>query len=260
MTKRFLAAALCLGVLSVAPSLAAAADPPSPAAGLKKPPTLEPEAMQALEKMSTYLTSLQAFRVTSRTSLDLVTTDGEKLTFDGVVTYKARKNPQGLTIDLDSDLKKRRYIYDGKQFTVFAPEMGFYASVSAPPTIRATLSEISNKYGIELPLEDLFRWSDTSGGRPETPKAGFDVGPATIDGVDTEQYAFRQGDIDWQIWIKEGADPLPLKVVIVDRTDPAMPGYIARLTWDLNPGFTDADFAFQPPKDAKSIRIGVASK
>ena len=78
---------------------------------------------------------------------------------------------------------------------------------------------------------------------------------ATLDGVKTTQYAFREGQIDWQVWIQQGDQPLPRKVVIVDRRDPAGPAYIARLTWTLNPPLSDADFAFRPGENATRIRL-----
>jgi hypothetical protein len=46
-------------------------------------------------------------------------------------------------------------------------------------------------------------------------------------------------------------------VVIVDRTDPALPTFIARLKWTVNPTFSDGDFAFVPDKDAKRIELAV---
>ena len=76
-----------------------------------------------------------------------------------------------------------------------------------------------------------------------------------VDGVAAEQYAFRQGDVDWQIWIKNGDQALPLKVVIVDRSDPSMPEYAAKLKWNLAPQFTDQTFAFNAPQGAKPIRF-----
>jgi hypothetical protein len=62
--------------------------------------------------------------------------------------------------------------------------------------------------------------------------------------VKTNHYAFREGLIDWQIWIQQGDQPLPRQVVIVDRRDKTDPSYIAQLAWTLNPPLTDADFAF----------------
>ena len=68
-------------------------------------------------------------------------------------------------------------------------------------------------------------------------------------------YLSGEGDTDWQVWIKTGDQPLPLKLVIVDRTDPAQPAYVARLSWKLNPTFSAADFAFKPGSDEKQIRL-----
>ena len=57
-------------------------------------------------------------------------------------------------------------IYDGKNFTVYAPIIGFYASAPAPATNREVLDSLYDKFGITLPLEDLFRWNEpTSRGR-----------------------------------------------------------------------------------------------
>ena len=103
-------------------------------------------------------------------------------------------------------------------------------------------------------LEDIFRWSEPGATRPQALSA-FHVGGAVIDGADVDQYAFRGPDSDWQVWIQKGDQPLPRKLVIADRTDPARPAYSARLTWTVNPTLTPADFTFQPGPDVKQIRL-----
>ena len=216
------------------------------------PGTVDPEAVAALKEMSGYLTSLKTAQIRSNGSLDVVTEDGQRIQLDGVTNYKLRK-PSGFAIDYDSDLKKRRFFYDGKQFTVFAPTTGFYSTVAAPPTNKDTLAEIYNKRGIKLPLEDLFRWSDPDGHRVDALKSAYQVGTATLDGVGTDHYAFREADTDWEVWIQQGQQPVPRKLVIVDRTDPAHPTFVARLDWKVNPTLTDNDFTFVPNADAKRI-------
>ena len=61
--------------------------------------------------------------------------------------------------------------------------------------------------------------------------------------------------MDWELWIQSDGDPLPRKLVIVDRTDPARPTFVTRLTWQVNPAFTDADFSFVPDANAKKIQL-----
>jgi hypothetical protein len=205
------------------------------------------------------LSTLSSFEIKTDTTLDLVTVRGQRVQLGGVAHYKVRR-PDGFRIDVDSDFMSRRFYFDGKQFTVVAPQLGYYASAAAPPTIRQTLDVVWNKFGIALPLEDLFRWSDPEISRVEKLTSAFAVGPATIDGVATDHYAFREGAHDWEIWIEQGARPIPHKLVIVDQSDPARPAYVARLTWNIKPTLTADDFTFKPGPDSKPIHIATLSK
>lgn len=237
-----------------APAAPAAPAPAAPAAASTEKPVVEPEAVEALRRMSAYLQTLKSFELTSQASLDLVNTQGQRLTVDGTTNYKFRR-PNGFMIDLDTDYKSRRFYFDGKQVTVYAPNFGYYTTVPAPPTIRETLALMKTKYGISLPLEDLFRWSDPATNRAEKLTSGFLVGTATLNGVHTDHYAFREGDVDWQVWIEQGARPIPRRLAIIDRSDPAYPTYDARLTWKMNPTLTSDQFVFKPGHDDKAIRL-----
>lgn len=253
---RLAAAGVCLG-LGIAPlALAAPAKAPvAKTAAKPAPAVVDPAAVKALGDMSRFLQSLNTFELNTRTSLDLVANDGQKIQFDGTARYRVRK-PDAFVIDVVSDEWTRQYRYNGREFTLYAPKLGYFSTVAAPPTIKDTLAEVESKFGISIPLDDLFRWSDPGGGtRAEALKSGFLVGVETIEGVKTNHYAFREDQIDWQVWIQQGDQPLPRKVVIVSRRDPSEPAYVARLTWTLNPSLTDADFAFTPPADARRIKI-----
>ena len=216
---------------------------------------IEDGAIDAIKEMSNFLMTANTLAITSQGSLDVVTNDGQRIQLDGTTTYKARK-PAGFVIDYQSDIKSRRFIYDGKTFTVYSPKLGYYSSVPAPGTNKEVLDTIYNKYGIQLPLEDLFRWGDgTNADRIKALKSAYEVGSATIDGVETDHFAFREADVDWEVWIQKGAQAWPRKLVIVDRTDPARPTFTARLNWQMNPAFTDADFTFVPDANAKRMQM-----
>lgn len=227
---------------------AAAADEPESA------PVIQQEALQALRKMGAYLSGVKNFEVKADTSLDLIMQDGQRVQRDMVTTYKVRR-PDGFVIETTSDRKARQFFYDGKQLSMNSPKLGYYATIAAPPTIHQTLDEVERDYGVKLPLEDLFRWSDPSFKPEATIQSALALGTATIDGVQTDQYAFREGDLDWQIWIQQGPTPLPRRLVIVDRSDEANPQYIARMTWNTAPTFAADTFTFRAPAGAKPIRM-----
>ena len=215
--------------------------------------TVNPAAVEALKKMSQYLMSLNTLQINSEASIDMVTADGQRIQFDGTSEYKVKR--PGFLIHFVSDAKSRDFYYDGRQFTMYSPNLGYYATVDAPPTNREVLDKIYDKYGIRLPLEDLFRWNDLGSDRAKNFKSAMVLGPVTFDGVKTTHYAFREADVDWEIWIQDGDKPLPRKLAIVDRTDAAHPTYTTRLSWTVNPTFNDSDFTFTPGADAKKIQL-----
>jgi len=129
------------------------AQQPAPAAAPAA--AVEPDAMPALNKMGAYLRALNAFSLRSGTKIDEVTDDGRKLQFSGAVTMQA-KCPNGLRVEVDSDRKHRQFIFDGKTPTIYGERIGCYATVPAPATVKELLASLDEKYGIQLPLTDLF--------------------------------------------------------------------------------------------------------
>lgn len=220
---------------------------------------IDPDAIEALRRMSAYLGTQTSFELKSSGAFDLVLDDGQRLQFGDNATFKVRR-PNGFVIERVGDYKDRRFTYDGKQLTVSSPRTAYYAQVEAPPTIRETLALAADRYGIELPLTDLFRWSEPGGGRADDIQEALYVGPALIDGTPTDHYAFREAEVDWQIWIAQGDSPVPRKIVITDRTDPSSPQYTATLSWNFRPAFDAQTFAFQAPAGALPIRLTALGK
>ena len=235
-----MAAALVLAVAGRAGALPPVDDAAKPA--------LEPAAMSALQAMGAYLRNLKSFQVEAKTTDEDVLDDGQKIQYDGVVTIVAEL-PGRLRAEVESDRRSRLYLYDGKTFTLFAKRLNYYATVPAPPTVRKLADVLEEKYGFSVPLEDLFLWGDPSWSTdPIT--AATDVGASAVEGTTCEQYAFREADIDWQIWIQKGANPLPRKLVITTKTDEARPQSTAVYTWNLAPSYNEETFVFDAPDGA----------
>jgi hypothetical protein len=212
---------------------------------------LEPEAMAALRNMGTYLRSLRAFQVDAVTSREEVLKDGQKVTFGSATNLLARL-PDRLRVSVDSDRRERLYVYDGKTFTILARRANYYATVPAPPTISQLADMIDEKFDLQLPFEDLFRWGGPQSKEGDVTSAIF-IGPSEVGGVTCGHYAFRQTGLDWQVWIQLGEFPLPRKLVLTTTTDAARPQYAATFTWNLAPSFNDAAFTFVPPKGAGKV-------
>ena len=233
-----------------------------PAVGLTTPATaqqdstsaanqVEPGATDALEKMGAYLRSLKAFQVRSEGTSEVVRDDGQKVQFAQTTNLVARV-PDRLMAEIEGDQGSKTYVYDGKTFTLFSPDDGYYAALPAPPNLRQLVDMLSGKYGVNIPLVDLFLWGQKDTVPPKI-TSGMDVGPGEVGGVSCEHYAFRQEGLDWQVWIQKGDFPLPRKLVLTTTTDDARPQHTSVLTWNLAPSYNEATFVFDPPAGTHKI-------
>lgn len=68
-----------------------------------------------------------------------------------------------------------------------------------------------------------------------------------------------QAQAEWQVWIRRGDQPLPLRMVVTDTTDAARPQFVADLSWNLNPSIANDQFTFRPPGGARQIVFGELS-
>jgi hypothetical protein len=219
----------------------------------KEDSNIDPAAVDAVKKMGAYLRSLKAFQVIADVTHDDVLEDGLIVQSNSKVDMIAAK-PNRMRIEVTADDKHRLYLYDGKNFTVWGRILNYYATVPAPPTIRELFQKIDENYDVELPLIDLFKWG-TDEDDINKIKTAIDVGPATVEGVTCEQYAFHQEGADWQVWIQLGEFPLPRRLVITTLTDDARPQHGDTFSWNLAPSYNDEAFVFDPPPDAKRVLL-----
>ena len=110
---------------------------------------IDPDAIAALEKMGTYLRSLKAFQVEAAISQDDVEDDGERIQNDNRVNLLVRM-PDRLRVEITNMDHHRLFFYDGKNFTIYAERVNYYATVPAPATIAKLGDDLDDKFGIEL--------------------------------------------------------------------------------------------------------------
>lgn len=215
--------------------------------------SIDADARAVLERMSAYLGGLERFSITARESRDEVLAYGYKLQRQQTATMVVQR-PDRLRVEVDGDLKRRSFVYDGRTLSILAPDHGVYARVEAPPTLELLLNGLLNR-GIEMPLIDMLLQA-VKGDLTAGVLAGRLVGASRIDGVAVDHLAFRQATIDWQLWVEKGERALPRKLAITTRYAVGDPQFTAVLDWNLQPRIVAETFDFVPPPGAR--RIGFA--
>jgi len=217
------------------------------------PNAVDQASIQALKDMGAHLQSLKRFRVSTELTGERVLADGQKLQHTATADMDVER-PNKMRALMHSARSERQLFYDGKTVTLYTPAQKYYSTVEFSGTLGELIGRLKERYGVEVPLSDLFLW-----GTPAAPlekiQSAMNAGQDYIDDDLCDHYAFRQANADWQIWITTGSKPLPRKVVITNRADEARPQSVSLIDWNLKPAFKDSVFKFTPPKGATKIEI-----
>ena len=214
---------------------------------------VDPASVQALKDMGAFVQSLKRFQVATEVTGERVLADGQKLQHTATAKMDVQR-PNKIRARMQSARSERQIIFDGKTVTLFTPAQKYYSTVEFTETIGGLIGKLEERYGVEIPLSDLFLF-----GTPAAPldkfESAMNAGQDFVGGDLCDHYAFRKGSIDWQIWIAAGSKPLPRKMVITNRSDEARPQSVTLIDWNLKPTFKDSVFKFTPPKGATKIDI-----
>ena len=160
-----------------------------------------------------------------------------------------------MRVERIGEVINQTFYYDGKTLTVDLPDQQYYATAPAPPTIEAMLDFARDKLDVIAPGSDLI-YKDAFERLTQGLTSAFVVGKSVVGGVRCDHLAFRNAEVDWQIWIQEGAKPLPRKFIVTSKRVPGSPQFVVVLSkWDAAPKITDATFRFVPPKSSRQIEF-----
>jgi hypothetical protein len=213
----------------------------------------DPEADRILRAMSEYLGKTKAFSMNADIDLEVVMRDGQKLQLSASAEAavqrpdKLRIHRQGVVADAD-------VIFDGKTLTLHGRDLNVYAQAPVSGTVDDAILAYELETGIPAPGGDLL-FSDPYSVLSEGVESSSYIGTAYVDGVECHHLAFREDKVDWQIWVRTGEEPVPMKYVITSKWQTAAPQYELRIRdWNINPKLDADRFSFSPPEGAVDLK------
>jgi hypothetical protein len=252
LTTNWVRQALISGVLAGLMALPLLAADVAKSAEVK--PAIDPQADKLLRRMSDYLSQVQFFSASEEVWQDVQLPSGQRVQACRTIDVQVRR-PNRFHAEVRSTRQSRELYYDGNSITLVNRVHNFYGSIPAPGTLDEALDMASERFGITLPLEDLIV-SDPYQSAMHKVISGTDFGPVTVLGVPCEHLALSLGTVDWQIWIEDGTQPVPRKIVITYKDEEGSPEYTAIFTnWDFQTKLPDFLFNFEPPTGAMKIDV-----
>jgi hypothetical protein len=216
-------------------------------------PEIEEKAMTVLKRMTEFLSQAQRFSVTLDMGFDAVQDSGQKIEF-GETRKVVLRRPDHLRIDeTKRDGAKSGLVFDGKDLSVFHVKENVYATVDKPGTVDEAITYFITDLDMRLPLAQLLS-SNLAQSLPQQVRAAAYVDGSSIAGVPCDHLALRGDQTDMQVWVAQGTQPLPQRVVITYTREDGRPQFWAQFSeWSLSPETPDSLFTFTPATGAAKI-------
>jgi hypothetical protein len=212
----------------------------------------EAQAKSLFKAMSDYLAAQKAISLDYDTNLEIVSTQQEKvgLASSGTVTLN---RPDKLHVKRAGGFANVEMVFDGKTLTLLGKNANLYAQVEAPGTIDQLVDVLRDKYQRPVPGADLLT-SDPDKELMPLVTDVKDLGSGVIRGIECDHLAFRTEEVDWQIWIAQGARPYPCRYVITSKQVTGWPQYTLDITaWKTGTEVAPDGFKLEIPPGAKKL-------
>lgn len=213
---------------------------------------VDPAATEVLKRMTDYLGSLKQFSVQTENSLEVILQSGQKIQYNNPAQLLIQR-PDKLMASRAGDIVNQELYYNGKTLTLYDMDSKFYATVAAPATIDEAIDFARNYLDLYAPGGDLI-YSNAYSILMEDVVSGIYIGQSVVNGIMCHHLAFRNSEVDWQIWIETGDKPLPRKFIVTTKWMSGAPQFtLVTRNWDFSPKIAQNAFTFAPPADARQI-------
>ena len=216
---------------------------------------LPEDAAKILARMTDFISAAPAFTLTSDTGHEVVQKNGHVLEFGSQLTLAIQRPSKAIGRFDSRDGDSSTTVLDGEAIWVYSAKEHIYDTTGQPGDIDASLDYLAKQLGVPRQLRDFFS-KDLTALLGSAVQSGFYVGESMISGIMCDHLALRSDKEDVQVWIAQGAEPVPHRIVITYTQIEGQPRFWAQITdWNFSPELSDATFTFVPPKDAKRIRF-----
>jgi hypothetical protein len=210
------------------------------------------DATRILKTMSDFIAKQKSISITFDADIEVITPDVQKIQFTSSGTVLMSR-PDKLRATRTGGYSHVEIVFDGKTATISNKDANVFTRVDASGTIDQLIERLRSDHAVTAPGADLLL-ANVFGELTEDVIDAKHIGLGVIDGVECEHLAFRTPEVDWQIWIETGANPIPRKYTITSKTVAAAPQYTLRIKeWKTDVQISADSFTFAPPQGTKQV-------
>ena len=180
--------------------------------------------------------------------------EGAVLEFGELRDILVKRPDQARIEQTASDGRRDLLLFDGERITVLDAGSNVFAQAPAPgEDLDDAIHYVLDSLGLRVPLAPMLMASFPEVLRQHVVEADL-VETTDLLGSTADHIAARTQEVDFQVWVAQGEQPWPLRIVITYRLLPGSPQFRANLSeWNRSPGFNQQTFVFKQPAGATQI-------
>ncbi len=219
-----------------------------------KESAIDPEAVEILRRGLDYLSNLKQFSVQAQSTLEDMLDSGHRVDYEisGSVIVN---RPDKLRTERFGERLHQIFYYDGKTLTLYNPDEKVFATTPAPGTIEEMFFFARDTLGLSEPVSDLLYPNSFS---LLTQNVNFAkvIGKEMIGDIRCDHLLFSCPGADFQIWIADTGNPLPMRYVVTDTSTPQLLSFTTVMrNWNIAPDISENTFNFTPPQGTTKINF-----
>ena len=212
------------------------------------------DAVQILKAMTNYVSSQKIILATYDTDIEVVTDYLQKIQFasSGQMLLNRPDKVRASRVGGYADVEM---VFDGKTLTVLGKNLNKFVQVDAAGSVDELVARLRDQLGMAIPGADIMLSRSYDELTTDVINAAH-IGRGVIDGVECDHLAFRNHDVDWQLWVELGSRPIPRKYVITSKEVTGAPQYTLRIKdWKTDVSVAADAFSFTPPAGSQKVEV-----
>lgn len=195
-------------------------------------PSIQPRAADVLRKACGFLAAKRTFRVHAEVTFDEVFRSGPRVHRSRGMSM-LQQRPNRLYLQSHGDTGRRNVSYDGASVTIADADAKLDGRFEAPATIEEMLDDAMARFDVALPLADLAS-ADPCAALEAKAERGWYLGEHYFAGERSHHLFLSSPDVDVQLWIGSGDEPVFRKIVLTCTSQADKPRHGVVLDdWDF---------------------------
>jgi hypothetical protein len=144
--------------------------------------------------------------------------------------------------------------YDLETYTLFDGKPDAWLEVPLEGDIDDLLNDVRLLLGTEAIGGSDLLYNDPYDGLMLDVFTGDYIGTSWIDGTEVHHISYRSAEVDWQLWIRTGPEPAPVRYVITSKWVAGAPEFSVNFVdFRAEPNISPETFQWEAPETSREI-------